>query len=229
MLLFCIVSPYTRQMFLPFQVVKTLTVIQLLFHAFLGMEACTEIRLTATDNSVVVGRTMEYGYDLSSNLVVEPKGQAHSAAVAPGCPPNPMSWTNAYSIGYLDAWNTFLPADAMNTAGLSVGPLLFPGFAQYQVWWDILVRDKPTFDYFRVIRYFSLWLFRQHFFYEDNDGNKIVRNLHIWQRKSIVLHALHVHFPSFGHFADVLVLSMFCSCLDDLSIWGQMLNFSSYL
>ncbi|XP_074623476.1 bile salt hydrolase/transferase-like [Acropora palmata] len=113
-------------------VVKILTVIQLLFHAFLGMEACTEIRLTATDNSVVVGRTMEYGYDLSSNLVVEPKGQAHSAAVAPGCPPNPMSWTNAYSIGYLDAWNTFLPADAMNTAGLSVGPLLFPGFAQYQ-------------------------------------------------------------------------------------------------
>ena len=120
-------------MCLPFQVVKILTVIQLLFHAFLGMEACTEIRLTATDNSVVVGRSMEYGYDLGSNLVVEPKGQAHSAAVAPGCPPNPMSWTNAYSIGYLDALHTFLPADAMNTAGLSVGPLLFPGFAQYQV------------------------------------------------------------------------------------------------
>ena len=120
-------------MCLPFQVVKVLTVIQLLFHAFRGMEACTEVRLTATDNSVVVGRSMEYGYDLGSNLVVEPKGQAHSAAVAPGCPPNPMSWTNAYSIGYLDAWNTFLPADAMNTAGLSVGPLLFPGFAQYQV------------------------------------------------------------------------------------------------
>ena len=132
----------------PFQIVKILTVIQLLFHAFLGMEACTEIRLTATDKSIVVGRAMDYGYDLSSNLVVEPKGKAHSAAVAPGCPPNPMSWTNAYSIGYLDALNTFLPADAMNTAGLSVGPLLFPGFTKYQVLWDILVRDKPTFDYF---------------------------------------------------------------------------------
>lgn len=120
-------------MCLPFQVVKILTVIQLLFHAFLGMEACTEIRLTAKDKSVVVGRAMDYGYDLGSNLVVEPKGKAHSAAVAPGCPPNPMSWTNAYSIGYLDAFHTFLPADAMNTAGLSVGPLLFPGFTKYQV------------------------------------------------------------------------------------------------
>ena len=191
-------------MCLPFQVVKILTVIQLLFHAFLGLEACTEIRLTAKDNSVVVGRSMEYGYDLSSNLVVEPKGQAHSAAVAPGCPPNPMSWTNAYSIGYLDAWNTFLPADAMNTAGLSVGPLLFPAFAQYQVRWDILVRDKPTSG---VMRDFSLWLFRQHFVMK-NDGNKNVTNLHIWQWKTIVLHALHVLFFSFGHSADVLVLSV---------------------
>ena len=27
----------------------------------------------------------------------------------------------------------------------------------------------------------------------DDDGNKNVTNLHIWQRKTIVLHALHVH------------------------------------
>ncbi|XP_068730675.1 bile salt hydrolase/transferase-like isoform X2 [Montipora capricornis] len=115
-------------------VVRILVAIQLLFHAFLVTDACTEIRLTAEDNSVIIGRTMEYGYELYSKLVVEPKGKTHSASVAEGCPPNqtPMSWTNKYEIAYLDAWNTFLPADGMNTAGLSVGPLLFPNFAQYE-------------------------------------------------------------------------------------------------
>ena len=152
-------------MCLPFQVVKILTVIQLLFHAFLGMEACTEIRLTAKDKSVVVGRAMDYGYDLSSNLVVEPKGKAHSAAVAPGCPPNPMSWTNAYSIGYLDALHTFLPADAMNTAGLPWDPSCsqaLPNIRYYEIFWFVI---SPPLIIFELMFAFSLGLFRQTFFF----------------------------------------------------------------
>ena len=48
--------------------------------------------------------------------------------------------------------------------------------------------------------------------------------------KTIFLHALHVHFSSFWHFEDVLVLSttwneMFFSCVDDVSIWWHMFNF----
>ena len=31
----------------------------------------------------------------------------------------------------------------------------------------------------------------------DDDGNKNPTNLHIWQWKTIFLHALHVHFSSF--------------------------------
>ena len=31
----------------------------------------------------------------------------------------------------------------------------------------------------------------------DDDGNKNPTNLHIWQRKTLFLHALHVHFSSF--------------------------------
>ena len=31
----------------------------------------------------------------------------------------------------------------------------------------------------------------------DDDGNKNPTNLHIWQWKTVFLHALHVHFPSF--------------------------------
>ena len=63
----------------------------------------------------------------------------------------------------------------------------------------------------------------------DDDGNKNPRNLHIWQWKTVFLHALHVHFV-FWHFKDVLVLSktwndLFCCCVDDVCIRWQMFNF----
>ena len=64
----------------------------------------------------------------------------------------------------------------------------------------------------------------------DDDGNKNPTNLHIWQWKTVFLHALHVHFFIFWHFVDVLVLSTtwndhFCRCVDDVSVWWQMFNF----
>ena len=64
----------------------------------------------------------------------------------------------------------------------------------------------------------------------DDDDNKNPPNLHIWQWKTVFLHALHVHFFIFWHFRDVLVLSttrndQFWSCVDDVSIWWQMFNF----
>ena len=48
--------------------------------------------------------------------------------------------------------------------------------------------------------------------------------------KTLVLQALNEHFSFLDIFADVLVLSttwndLFCSCVDDVSIWWQMVNF----
>ena len=65
----------------------------------------------------------------------------------------------------------------------------------------------------------------------DDDGNKNPTNLHIWQRKTVFLHALHVTaYFIIWPFEDVLVLSttwndLFCSCVDDVSIWWQTLIF----
>ena len=68
----------------------------------------------------------------------------------------------------------------------------------------------------------------------NDDGNKNLTNLHIWQWKTVFLHALHVRFSvfpfwHFWHLEDVLVPSttwndLFCSCVDDVSIWWQMFN-----
>ena len=63
-----------------------------------------------------------------------------------------------------------------------------------------------------------------------DDGNKSPTNLHIWQWKTVFLHALHVHISFF----DILrtfsfflrrEMTFFCSCVDDVSIWWQMLVF----
>ena len=59
----------------------------------------------------------------------------------------------------------------------------------------------------------------------DDDGNKNPTNLHIWQWKTVFLHALHVHISSF----DILkTFSFFLRreiCVDDVSIGWQMFNF----
>lgn len=113
---------------------KLLVAIQVLLPLFVVTKACTEIRVTAKDNSVLVGRSMEYGVDLSSYIIVEPKGHSHTAFLPEICDgQDPMTWTNQHgSIAYLDAWNLPIGVDGQNEVGLSVGTLLFPGFAKFQ-------------------------------------------------------------------------------------------------
>ena len=114
---------------------KILVVIQLLSGLFLAARACTEIRVKAEDNSVVVGRTMEFMISLLSNIIVEPKGYPRTAALPANCASNqtPLKWQHNYTVAYLNAFKLPIGADGMNSAGLSVGCLLFPGFASFQV------------------------------------------------------------------------------------------------
>ena len=58
--------------------------------------------------------------------------------------------------------------------------------------------------------------------HDEDGGNKNHTNLHIWQWKTVFLHALHGIFHLFTFFEDVLVLSMtwndlFCSCVDNVT------------
>lgn len=114
---------------------RILIVIYLLFHFFLGTNACTEIRVTAEDKSVIIGRTMEYSIDTFSYLIVEPVGYNHAAKLAKGCPSggDRLSWSNKYTVTYINAWKMInVAADGLNSAGLSAGALMFPGFTKYQ-------------------------------------------------------------------------------------------------
>lgn len=92
--------------------------------------ACTGIRLTAADGSVVYGRTMEWGaFDLKSRVAAVPRGHAFTALTPDG--PTGRSWTVRYGFVALDMLEEDWFADGMNEAGLAVGMFYHPGFAEY--------------------------------------------------------------------------------------------------
>jgi len=114
---------------------KLLAVVHILLYILLNSDACLEIRITAEDSTVVVARSLELAFDLKSDVIVEPKGQPHTAHIPDECiksKKQPMKWTNIESLVYIDALKLHVAADGQNTAGLSVGALLFPGFSKYQ-------------------------------------------------------------------------------------------------
>ena len=109
-------------------------VVPILLELFLAIDACTEIRVTAEDKTVVVGRSMEFMIDLMSYIVVEPKDYPHTSELPKTCSrsSSAITWTNSYKIAYLDALSSPFSGDGQNDAGLSVGALLLRGFSKYQ-------------------------------------------------------------------------------------------------
>ncbi|XP_015754726.1 PREDICTED: penicillin acylase-like isoform X1 [Acropora digitifera] len=108
--------------------------VQVVLRQFLVTNACTEFRVSSKDGSEIIGRSHEFNLDLKPDLVVEPAGFIHQAfLLKPGCPiSSRMTWNNSYRIAYLNALNLTVASDGLNEAGLSVGSLLFPGFAKFQ-------------------------------------------------------------------------------------------------
>ncbi|HUZ90703.1 MAG TPA: choloylglycine hydrolase family protein [Methylocella sp.] len=92
-------------------------------------EACTGIRLIALDGGAVPGRTLEFGFDLKSDVVVIPKGTAIVGSTPDGS--KGISYKTKY--GMLGANAMGLPdiIDGINDQGLYVGLFYFPGYASY--------------------------------------------------------------------------------------------------
>jgi len=92
--------------------------------------ACTGTKLKAKDNSVVYGRTLEFGFDIHSNVIVIPRNYAFK-----GTSPfegQGMQWKSKYAIVGANAEDQKMIVDGLNEKGLSVGSFYFPGYAKYQ-------------------------------------------------------------------------------------------------
>lgn len=115
---------------------KNIKLIQCLLLATLSVCAvktafsCTDIRVNATDGTILITRTLEFAEDLQSNLRSSPRERTFHMTAPNGKPG--MSWNNQYGYLYLDAFNHDIAMDGMNEQGLAFEYLYLPNFTQYQ-------------------------------------------------------------------------------------------------
>ncbi|MCK5819276.1 MAG: choloylglycine hydrolase family protein [Psychromonas sp.] len=91
--------------------------------------ACTALHLKSKDNGVVVGRTMEFGVDVQSDVVVVPAGTKLTSSL-----PNKadgIHYTTKYGIVGANFMNKEMLVDGINEKGMYVGALYLPGYASY--------------------------------------------------------------------------------------------------
>src|SRR5438874_9226006 len=92
-------------------------------------DACTGIRLTAADGSVVHARTLEFGIDLHSDVVMVPRGYARTGTTPDG--KEGLKWKAKYASVGANAVGLPIIVDGLNEKGLAVGLFYFPTSAAY--------------------------------------------------------------------------------------------------
>ena len=148
----------------------------------LSSNACTEFRLKSKDDSVVLGRSMEFAQKLNSNVIVQPKGQKRTSKLPDGS--DGKKWTSKYGVIYLDGFGLDIAADGFNEAGLSVGELYFPGEAKFV--------DPPTKKKSRAISNLDLPLYILQNFATIEEVKKELPKLTVWGKKLEVLNNIVV-------------------------------------
>jgi choloylglycine hydrolase len=97
-------------------------------------DACTYVDVKAKDGSVVVGRTIEWGFPMEYTFTVVPRGQAFTASypadkVAKGF--QALTWTSKYAYAGVGVTVQQGLDSAQNEAGLNVEGLNLPSFTEF--------------------------------------------------------------------------------------------------
>jgi len=95
---------------------------------FASTEACTGIKLTTKDGSVVHGRTLEFGIQINATVVVIPRNYQFESTTPQG--PG-LSYKAKYGAVGATTFDTPAIMDGLNEKGLAVAVFYFPGFAGY--------------------------------------------------------------------------------------------------
>ena len=95
--------------------------------------ACTSVLLPAGDGGFVYGRTLEFGLQLKSQLMIVPRNLAMTGTGPDGqFGVGGMAWTTKYAVAGANAFGLPIMLDGFNEKGLSGGLFNFPGFAEFQ-------------------------------------------------------------------------------------------------
>ncbi len=92
-------------------------------------QACTGIQLVAKDGGVVAARTLEFGVDLQSNVLVIPAGTAMTGSLPDGG--TGLRYTTKHGMAGANGADMTIIIDGINDQGLYVGLFYFPGSASY--------------------------------------------------------------------------------------------------
>src|SRR5262249_34705975 len=90
-------------------------------------QACTGIALTAKDGGVVAARTLEFGIDPKSDVLVVPPGTAITGTLPDGG--KGVSYVTKYGVVGANGFGQTVILDGINEAGLYVGLFSFPRYA----------------------------------------------------------------------------------------------------
>jgi choloylglycine hydrolase len=107
----------------------TAIVFTAIFSAVQPASACTGIRLTAKDGTVVVARTLEFGTDLQSQVAIYPKGMTFTGTL-PGNAKG-ITYKSRYGVVGANGFGMTAIVDGLNDQGLYAGMFFFPGYATY--------------------------------------------------------------------------------------------------
>ncbi|HEY1779992.1 MAG TPA: choloylglycine hydrolase family protein [Roseiarcus sp.] len=92
-------------------------------------DACTGIRLTAADGTVVHARTLEFAIDLHSDVLVSPRGFKRVGLTPDG--QDGLTWKAKYASVGANGVGLPIIIDGVNEAGLAAGLFYFPTTAGY--------------------------------------------------------------------------------------------------
>ncbi len=101
----------------------------LLSGAIQPVEACTGIRLSAGDGTVVQARTLEFAIDIHSDVLMVPRGYARIGTTPDA--KEGLKWKSKYASVGLNGVGLPILFDGLNEKGLAVGMFYFPGSAKY--------------------------------------------------------------------------------------------------
>jgi choloylglycine hydrolase len=90
---------------------------------------CTGIRLTAKTGAIVSARTMEFGIDLESEIMMSPRGHARTGTTPDGL--DGLEWKAKYASVGITGLGLDALIDGVNEKGLGVGIFYFPHYVGY--------------------------------------------------------------------------------------------------
>lgn len=92
---------------------------------------CTGIRLIADNGAAVYARTLEFGQNIESKIIIIPRNYAFTGT-APSGKSEGLSWKSRYAVVGANALDVNHLVDGVNEKGLAGGLFYFPHFAEYQ-------------------------------------------------------------------------------------------------